>query len=483
MQLELPKGVFMPTLVPSLNFVDVLSPFDWLVFALVLVCTGASVLYGEWKKRREVPDEESASFLDLLIMGRQLTLPLFVGTLVATWYGGIFGVTQIAFEKGVYNFVTQGLFWYAAYIIFAFFIVDKIAPFKAVTLPDLLEKMFGPKAAKLGAVFNFFNVLPVAYAISLGIFIKVLFPLSLGMAMAIGVLLTLSYSIWGGLRAVVYSDLIQFFVMCSAVFLIIVFAVSEFGGISYLQQQLPSTHFELTGGQGLATTFVWGLIALSTLVDPNFYQRCFAAKSPQTAKRGILISTGIWFLFDICTTLGAMYARAAIPSANPQEAYLTFALQILPSGLRGFVLAGILATILSTLDSYLFQAGTTVAYDLAPKKMRGKVWAHHLGMTLVGGLAVLIGLWFEGNIARAWKTLGSYSAACLLLPVMVGYIFPKKISDNQFVTSCLVGVVATTYWKNATLSGWWANVDELYIGALATGLGLALFSLAATKRP
>jgi len=46
---------------------------------------------------------------------------LFVGTLVATWYGGIFGVTFIAFEKGLYNFLTQGVFWYIAYLIFACF--------------------------------------------------------------------------------------------------------------------------------------------------------------------------------------------------------------------------------------------------------------------------------------------------------------------------------------------------------------------------
>ena len=95
-------------------------------------------------------------------MGRQLTLPLFVATLVATWYGGIFGISEITFNYGIYNFVTQGIFWYAAYLIFAFFITDKIARYNSMTLPDLTGQMFGPKSAKVSAVFTFFYITPVA---------------------------------------------------------------------------------------------------------------------------------------------------------------------------------------------------------------------------------------------------------------------------------------------------------------------------------
>ncbi|HLD43896.1 MAG TPA: sodium:solute symporter family protein, partial [bacterium] len=84
--------------------------------------------------------------MDHLIMGRSLGLTLFVGTLVSTWYGGIFGVTEIAFNQGIYNFVTQGFFWYLTYLIFAFCLVDKIRQYEAITLPELIKKMFGPRA-------------------------------------------------------------------------------------------------------------------------------------------------------------------------------------------------------------------------------------------------------------------------------------------------------------------------------------------------
>lgn len=462
----------------SIDFSSIITTADWIIFFAVLALTFISVMVGNWlKMRNKELKKEDMGLLDLLLMGRQLTLPLFIATLVATWYGGIFGVTKIAFEQGIYNFITQGVFWYVAYLIFAFFITHKVASYQAITLPDLINKMFGKKSAALSAVFNFCNVLPIAYVISLGLFIQLFIPLPFWAAMLGGVSIVILYTLYGGFRAIVFSDLIQFFVMCLGVFLVLVFSVSTFGGWGFLTSHLPEGHFSLTGGETLATTFVWGFIALSTLVDPNFYQRVFAAKSVKTAKTGIIVSTVIWVCFDICTTAGAMYARAVIPEAASDKAYLIYALQILPSGVRGFVLAGILATILSTIDSYMFIAGTTLSYDMMPKKWRGKIILHHIGVVSVGLMAVGMGLLFNGNIKAVWKTLGSYSASCMLLPVLYGHIFPKKIKDGQFIFSSILGIIAVSVWRNIELSGFWQNVDELYIGVITTSLGLASYPL------
>jgi len=459
----------------SLNLSETITRLDWIVFSLVAVVTTLAVVFGHLRKRNRSL-ASGATVIDLLLMGRQLTLPMFVGTLVATWYGGIFGVTEIAFSKGIYNFITQGLFWYVAYIIFALFIVRHVKRYEAMTLPDLVGTMFGPRSARLSGVFNFFNVLPISYVISLGLFLQAILGWNFFQSMFIGVTLVVLYSMGGGLRAVVFSDLVQFFVMCSGVAIILLLSVSTFGGLSFLSQTLPPTHFSLTGGEGLSTTFVWGFIALSTLVDPNFYQRVFAAQSTRVARNGILISTLIWFCFDICTTFGAMYARAVIPEAEPGVAYLVYALQLLPDGVRGFVLAGILATILSTLDSYLFLAGTTLSYDLAPTKYKGNVAIHYAGIIFVAGLSVALALVFDGSIKSVWKTLGSYSASCLLLPVLYGYIFPGRISDKQFVFACLMGVFGTTYWRNFRPDGFFSGVDELYFGVLCTTAGLLIYS-------
>ncbi len=454
----------------KLELSSILSPVDWLVFSVVLLVTVGLVIWGNIRDSKSDKSPE-AGILDYMLMGRRLTLPLFIGTLVATWYGGIFGVTQIAFEDGVYNFVTQGAFWYVTYIIFALFLVNRIRNYQAVTLPDLVTKMVGDRSGKISAVFNVFNVIPITYAISVGLLIQALFGISLEFSVILGVSLALGYSFFGGFRAVVLSDLVQFFVMCFAVFFVLAFSLYEFGGWTYLKAKLPSTHFEPLGKHSLATTLVWGFIALSTLVDPNFYQRCFAANSTRTAKTGILLSTVVWFGFDICTTLGGMYARAAIPEAESGTAYLTYAVQILPNGLRGFMIAGLLATILSTLDSYLFVASTTLTHDLGPKAWRESIWAHRLGILFIGAVAIVMSFAFEGDIRDIWKTLGSYSAACLLFPLLFAYWRPNQVGDRQFLPATLLGAATMTYWRLADKTNWspiWAGLDDFYVGLIVT---------------
>lgn len=448
-----------------------ITAVDWIVFFAVLLATLASVLYGQSLKAK-LSEKEKNSTIELLLMGRKLTLPIFVATLVATWYGGIFGVTALTFEKGIYNFLTQGVFWYLSYLIFAFFLVKKIRDYNAMTLPGLAGKIFGPKAEKITACLNFLNLLPLAYTISLGLFLQAIFGGSLLFSTVIGVALVTAWSLWGGFRAVVFSDLVQFVFMILGVVLIVVFAWAQMGNPMILFEKLPATHFEWTGGETIGTTLVWGFIALSTLVDPNFYQRCLAAESEKVAQKGIYISTIIWFVFDCCTTLGALYARAALPDANPQHAYLQFAMQLLPNGVRGLILAGILATILSTIDAYLFNAATCLSYDFYTLKSKFKIWHHHLALMFVALISIVLGIQFDGNVVEVWKVLGSFSAACLLFPLLLGQWKPGAISEKQFCWAVSLGCFGIVSWKVLNRFFELYSIDEFYIGLFLTSLPL-----------
>lgn len=444
---------------------------DWIVFFLVLFITFISILWGQ-RIKNKLPENQKNSTLELILMGRSLTLPLFVATLVATWYGGIFGVTALTYEKGIYNLFTQGIFWYISYLIFAFFLVKKIRKHDIMTIPELSGKLFGPKAQKITASLNFLSLLPIAYTISLGLFLKSLFGGSLLVNTVIGIFIVTLWSVWGGFRAVVFSDLVQFFFMILSVFFVVIFAWAQFGSPLTLVNQLPPTHFDWTGGESTSTIMVWGFIALSTLVDPNFYQRVLAAKSDQTARRGIIISTFIWFIIDCCTTLGALYARVALPNANPQDAYLQFAIQLVPHGIKGLVLAGILAIILSTLDSYLFNAATSLSYDFFKFKNRFRPWHHHACLIFVGLLSVFLSSFFAGNVVEVWKTMGSLSAACLLFPLLIAQWKPDKISEKNFCFAVSVGFIGIVSY--AVLNKFYAfsSLDEFYVGVVMTTVPL-----------
>ncbi len=441
---------------------------DWAVFFAVLAATAGAAIYGN-RRLKKKQGQKPLSVLDYLLMGRQLTLPLFVATLVATWYGGIFGVNEITFNYGIYNFVTQGLFWYAAYLIFAFFIAEKVARYQSMTLPDLTGQMFGPKSAKVAALFTFFYITPVAYVLSLGMFLHMVFGIGILPGMALGTLFAGLYTAWGGFRSVVFSDLVQFFVMCSAVLLVVVFSVGTFGGLDFLKAHLPASHFTLTGGNSWLNTLIWGFIALSTLIDPSFYQRCFAAKNPSVVKKGVLISTFIWFCFDLCTTAGSLYARALLPQAQPGQAYFFYAIQLLPAGLRGFFVAGILSIILSTLNSFLFIASNTLSFDLLRNRFKNVVLSNRIAIFAVGILAILMAHLFHGSFKEIWLVLGSYFSACLLVPILMGYLSPGRISDGLFVFSSLASAAAMTAWRFVRKHEVLEAVDPFYIG-VATGL-------------
>jgi SSS family solute:Na+ symporter len=83
-------------MVSKANLIGYLDWSDWAIFIAVLGATIASVVYGNSLKEKK-SDEGEEGLLELLLMGRKLTLPVFVATLVATWYGGIFGVTALTF--------------------------------------------------------------------------------------------------------------------------------------------------------------------------------------------------------------------------------------------------------------------------------------------------------------------------------------------------------------------------------------------------
>lgn len=456
----------------ELRTVTYFEPLDWAIFAAVLLATAVAAFYGSW--RLKTP-KEKLSALDYLLMGRQLTLPLFVFTMVATWYGGVFAVNEITFNYGIFNFVTQGVFWYIAYLIFAFFIAQRLSRYASFTLPDLTNQMFGPRSAKITALLTFFYIAPVVYVLSLGMFLHMVFGISTLSGMIWGTLFVCLYSMWGGLRSVVFSDIVQFFVMCSSVALVVVFSVHSFGGISFLKAHLPASHFTLTGGNSWLTTLIWGFIALSTLIDPSFYQRCFAAKSPSVVKKGILISTLIWFLFDFCTTTGSLYARAILPQAEPGQAYFFYAIQLLPVGLRGFFVAGILSIILSTLNSFLFIASNTLSFDLLRNKFKNIIVSNRISIFIVGALSIAMAEFFHGSFKEIWLVLGSYFSACLLVPILMDYLSPNRINDNLFVCSTLASASIMTLWYLLPKNPFLEIIDPFYAGILTSLILLLVF--------
>ena len=416
---------------------------------------------------------------EFMLAGRRLTLPLLVGSLVATWYGGLLGVGEISYRDGLVNWLTQGGFWYLTYLLFAVGLAGRLARSGHTTLPDQLGALHGPAARLMGTVLNFLNVVPVAYLLSLGLMIRLVSGWPLWVGVVVGAVVAALYSLLGGFKAVVYTDMLQFGLMCLAVALVVFYAVGTLGGAGYLEPRLPAGHLRLAGSYSAQELAVWALIALSTLVDPNFYHRCYAAGDPRVARRGILLAVCFWMLFDVCTTFGGLYARAALPGVDAREAYPMLADSLLPSGVKGIFVAGVLATIMSTVDSYCLVGGMSLSHDLVYRTLgktlsdRQVVLHTRLGVLLTGGLAMGLALLFPESIKSIWKTMGSLSTSAVLLPMVLGLCGWRP--PGAGVAAMAAGLAGTLGW--AALRRW-AGAWALSLEAMVPGLGLALAAYA-----
>ena len=128
---------------------------------------------------------------------------------------------------------------------------------------------------------------------------------------------------------------------------------------------LPSLHLSWHGGNSFQYMAVWCFIGLWTFVDPNFYHRCIAAKSASIAKRGIFVSIGFWALFVFLTISAGLYSRLLVPELSVKALSLPIlSLNVLPTVAKGVFFAGLLATIMSTIDSLGLISGITIGRDI-----------------------------------------------------------------------------------------------------------------------
>lgn len=364
----------------------------------------------------------STSAEDYLLAGRSLGLSTFVATMVTTWYGGILGVGEFSYLYGVSNWLVFGIPYYLYALIFALFLARRARRISLYTIPDKLFKEYGQAAGLIGAVLVFITTVPAGYVLMLGVLLQILFGWPLKVSILIGAFFSVFYVLFGGFRSVVKTDFTQFGLMFGGFILILVIAVTKFGGWGFLHANLPATHFVWHGGNTPSYIFVWYFLAMSTLVEPSFYQRCYSAKTENIARYGIFIAIGCWIFFDFMSTSTGLYARAVLPDLdNAVQAYPMLALEVLPPVIKGIFFLALLATIMSTIDSYSFISAMTIGRDViwriqgAADESRLNFYTQ-IGLIATAILTIVMALWFE-SVIDVWHDIGSVGTPALLIPL------------------------------------------------------------------
>ncbi len=394
-------------------------------------------------------NRSSGSEEQFLLSGRTLTLPAFIATLVSTWYGGILGVGEFTWLYGVSQWFAMGLPYYIFALLFAVFLARKIRNNDAMSIPEAISNRYGNHSGDVSSVLIFILTNPAPYILMVALLAQIILGTESTMMLTVGVaLFSALYVSYGGFTAVVRTDILQVILMYTGFILLFGFAWISWGDPVSMWISLPDLKRDPTGGQPISWLIVWFFIAMWTFVDPSFHQRTAAAKSPQVARNGIILSVCLWFVFDFLTLFSALYGVANLPELELAAlVYPVMAQELLPSGLRGLFFLTLLATIMSTLDSYLFLSGQTLGRDLLkhryPKTSVVSLTRYGIFVSSVLGIIMV---WLMPSVIEIWYTVGSILIPGLLIPVFGVYSHHVAVKSSRIVPQLLLPSFVSLTW-------------------------------------
>ncbi len=454
-----------------------MHPVDYLLIILYLA---ALLILGFVRRLKK---DSSAS--DLIVGGRVLTLPAFVASLVSTWYGGILGVGEYSYLYGLSNWLVFGVPYYLAAFVFAMFLAQRARKTELLTIPDRLAQTYDNKTAVAGSVIIYLMTVPAAYVLMIGTLCQFLFGWPFWVGVLCGTLFSIVYVYFGGFNSVVRTDLFQFGLMFLGFMLMLAVLVSEYGGVEFLRANVPQENFTWHGGNTGMYIAIWYFIALATLIEPTFYQRCYAARDGRVARTGILVSIGCWMFFDFLTTSCGLYARAILPDlTNPVGSYPALALKVLPVGLLGLFALALLATVMSTIDSYSFVAASTFSRDIVMRLFKSGdkkiTYYTRIGLVVTTALAVVMVLFFR-SVVDIWHVFGSVGTPALLVPVFFSFVGNRRLPPKWAFVSIVSSGLLSFVWYLSQYSGvsesYWFGVEPIF-----PGLVISIFIFLLTAR-
>lgn len=442
-----------------------LHTLDYVVLAAYfMVVIGVCV-----RVARRSPDSD-----ELFLAGRSLGagvvgLSLFASNISSTT---LIGLPGAAWSSGI---AVANYEWMAALVLLftAVFVTPVLLRNRLTTIPELLERRFDARLRKyLSGVSIFLSiVLDTAGSLFAGaIVLQVFFPqLPLGMTIAALALFAGIYTAAGGLRAVVYTDVLQTSVLLLGSLLLATLVFAEFGfSWEKVRASLPEGHLSLI--RPLDDPDLPWLGTLIGLPILGFYywtmnqyvaQRLLGARNLKAAGGGALIAASLKLLpLFIMVFPGAMAIVLLPDLQRGDEVFPRLLAEFAPIGLAGLILAGLLAAIMSSVDSALNSASTLITVDFVQPR-RPKLNTQQLarlGRLLTLGLMLLAAAWapmidhFPGLFAYLQQAF-AYVTPPLVAVFSLG-MWSQRIGAEAAFRATLSGHAVSLAWFIATQLGW-----------------------------
>lgn len=242
------------------------------------------------------------------------------------------------------------------------------------TMPEFLQKRFDERSRKLFTVLSIAMYLFTKITVTIfagGILFYKIFGVNIYTSAIILVFITGLYTIIGGANAVMRTHVFQGILLIMGALVLTIFGLNEVGGITGLKQKLSPEFFEMFKPAS-DPDYPWtGIIFGAPIIafwywctDQYIVQRVLSSRSINDARRGSLLAALLKILPLFILVLPGLIAAALFPEVSGDEAYpvLVFS-DILPVGIKGFVVAGLLAAMMSSLASVFISTATLFTND------------------------------------------------------------------------------------------------------------------------
>ncbi len=398
---------------------------------------------------------------------------------LASWIGGaaIVGGTAKAYELGI----SAG--WYVTAmaigcLLFGLFFATRVKRLGEqnhfLTYPDLIESRYDSRTRVVATITTVaaFTAYAAGQLAAAAAILHTLLGWDYGSALLLASAVIVVYTAMGGFLAVTFTDWVQFALLFIGIVLIgIPIAIINGGTWSALTTQLPNSYFDVGSWGWPAILAMVVSIVLSFFTAMDSYTRSFAAKTERVARRGTLLAVILFAPLAIGTIWLGMTSAILFPGIeNNAEILSTFVIEKFPIGLKGLVLVGILAALMSTADICILTASANVSRDIYqryvnPQVAHLKLFRISIGVSVVVGVVAAFMAWRMQDVINILLVGFTINSAALFVPSIAMIYFSRATSAAAF-WSISLSLITVIGWYVASQFGLGSpfDIDPLWPG-------------------
>jgi len=407
-----------------------LNPVDLACFVGFIVMVIAVSLFAS----RKEDDSE-----DYFLAGRNLGWGLIGISLIASCFSTeqIVGMSGAAYGNTGFAVVAWSWLAAVAMVLIALFLMPIFLKLGIYTMPEFLEHRYGPAPRTIMAIYSMvlYVVLSICVVLYSGaLALQEMFPLDMRTAIWLLGIIAGSYTIFGGLKAVVWSDLLQGIALILGAVLVTAIGFHKVGGVSeFFSVNADKLHVIHPAGAG--SPFPWPTLLTGIWIPFFFYwgfnqfitQRALGAKSLKAGQKGMMLAAALQIVLPFVVVVPGIMAFQLYAGENLNDSAFPFLVnKIVPTGLRGIMFAAIFGAVMSSLDSMLNSSSTIFTMDIYKKFIRPDADARKL------------------MVVGRFSTAVFVVVACCLAPLLKGQeeIFGYLQTIWGYITPGIVAVFA-----------------------------------------